>query len=78
MCTIVCIQFQPLRANAFINNMFANICSFRKNDPLCMAYHPYHFVGEVLLHPVYACILFRNFSVAMAWLVESLSSNPAA
>ena len=25
----------------------------QKNDPLCMAYHPYHFVGEVLLHPVY-------------------------
>ena len=36
--------------------MFANICSFTKNDPLCMAYHPYHFVGEVLLHPVYIYI----------------------
>ena len=34
--------------------MFASICSFTKNDPLCMAYHPYHFVGEVLLHPVYS------------------------
>ena len=32
--------------------MFASICSFTKNDPLCMTYHPYHFVGEVLLHPV--------------------------
>ena len=32
--------------------MFASTCSFTKNDPLCMAYHPYHFVGEVLLHPV--------------------------
>ena len=58
MCTIVCIQFRPLRANTFtcaelINDMFANICSFRKNDPLCMTYHPYHFVGEVLLHPVF-------------------------
>ena len=32
------------------------ICFFTKNDPLCMAYHPYHFVGEALLHPVYyAC-----------------------
>ena len=25
----------------------------QKNDPLCMTYYPYHFVGEVLLHPVY-------------------------
>ena len=33
--------------------MFASIYSFTKNVPLCMAYHPYHFVGEVLLHPVY-------------------------
>ena len=33
--------------------MFAGTCSFTKNCPLCMAYHPYHFVGEVLLHPVY-------------------------
>ena len=33
--------------------MFASTCSFTKNDPLCMGYHPYHFVGEVLLHPVY-------------------------
>ena len=32
--------------------MFESTCSFTKNDPLCMAYHPYHFVGEVLLHPV--------------------------
>ena len=36
--------------------MFASIHSFTKNDPICMAYHPYHFVGEVLLHTVY-CIL---------------------
>ena len=35
--------------------MFASTCSFTKNDPLCMAYHPYHFVGEVLLHAV--CII---------------------
>ena len=33
--------------------MFTSKCSFTKNDPLCMAYHPYHFIGEVLLHPVY-------------------------
>ena len=36
--------------------MFASIYSFTKNDPLCMAYHPYHFVGEVLLHTVYIYI----------------------
>ena len=34
--------------------MFATICSFTKNDPLCMAYHPYNFVGEVLLQPVFS------------------------
>ena len=33
--------------------MFASVCSFTENDPLCMAYHPSHFVGELLLHPVY-------------------------
>ena len=33
--------------------MLMSICSFTKDDPLCMTYHPYHFVGEVLLHPVY-------------------------
>ena len=43
--------------------MFAAKCSFTKNDPLCMAYHPYHFVGEVLLHPVYP----RNKIVAMTY-----------
>ena len=32
--------------------MFASINSFTKNDHLCMAYHSYHFVGEVLLHSV--------------------------
>ena len=26
---------------------------FHENDPLCMVYHPYHFVGEVLLNPVF-------------------------
>ena len=36
--------------------MFSSICSFTKNDPLCMAYHPYHFVDEVLLHPIYRVI----------------------
>ena len=33
-----------------------HVCEYmflHKKDPLCMAYHPYHFVGEVLLHPVY-------------------------
>ena len=47
--------------------MFASICSFTKNDPLCMAYHPYGFVGEVLLHPVYSRglkflhVIYENF-----------------
>ena len=31
-----------------------------KNDPLCMAYHPYHFVGEVLLHPLY---IYKNIFI---------------
>ena len=38
--------------------MFASICSLTKNDPLCMAFHPYHFVGEVLLHPVLLVVLY--------------------
>ena len=36
-----------------INDMFASSCSFTKNDPLCMSYHPYHFVGEVMLNTLY-------------------------
>ena len=28
----------------------------QKNDHLCMTYHPFHFVGEVLLHPIYVYI----------------------
>ena len=45
-------------AHKLLNDMFASICSFTKNDPLCMVYHPYHFVGEVLLHPVYILYIY--------------------
>ena len=55
--------------------MFATICSFTKNDPLCMTYHPYHFVGKVLLHPVYkilrACIVSMNTHI-MKWQIKIL------
>ena len=33
-----------------------HVCEYKfikKNDPLCMAYHPYHFVGEVLYIYIY-------------------------
>ena len=33
--------------------MIASTCTFTKNNHLRMVYHPYHFVGEVLLHPVH-------------------------
>ena len=37
-----------------------------------MAYHPYHFVGEVLLHPVY-CVCSENFKL---YLGEISTSQP--
>ena len=48
--------------------MFASTCSFTKNYPLCMGYHPYHFVGEDLLHPVYIYIFLSEMS---AWNVSA-------
>ena len=42
--------------------MSASTCPFTKNYPLCMDYHPYHFVGEVLLHSVYITYIV-NFMV---------------
>ena len=45
-----------------------HVCEYmflhKKNDLLCMAYHPSHFVGEVLLHPIY--ILFMK-SATSKW-----------
>ena len=51
----------------------------QKNDPLCMAYHPYHFVGEVLLHPVYRvfheeCHSFREF-ICHVMLMKKVHMN---
>ena len=58
--------------------MFASTCSFTKNHPLCMVYYPYHFVGEVLLHPVYIYEVcsFSNLSVTspMSQLILTLPS----
>ena len=53
--------------------MFASPCSFTKNDPLCMAYHPYHFVGEVLLHPVYTHT--ASFSRPVARLAREVAAG---
>ena len=76
---MICVQLSAFNSNPYgrtpspahnSNDMFASTCSFIKNDPLCMAYHPYHFVGEVLLHPVY---------IQCVWLILSrkFSSSPA-
>ena len=47
--------------------MFASTCSFTKNDSLFMAYHPYHFVGEVLLHPVYMYVYIYIYIYIYIW-----------
>ena len=45
---------------------FCEYMFLHKNDPLCMTYHPYHFVGEVLLHPVYRAVFTHGPTWAMA------------
>ena len=58
---MICVQLSVLNSDPYgrtpspahnSNDMFESTCSVTKNDPIYMAYHPYHFVGEVLLHPV--------------------------
>ena len=48
-----------------------HVCEYmflHKNDPLCMAYHPYHFVGEVLLHPVYMPVAVYDGCCSVAFV----------
>ena len=41
-----------------------------------MAYHPYHFVGEVLLHPVYRPIhYFESIKIALEVFTLAVQSK---
>ena len=48
-----------------------HVCEYmflHKNDPLSMVCHPYRFVGEVLLHPVYWVLIFCEFCLTFELL----------